>query len=196
MGCSAYFSATPSSSPIRGTRWSTTFRWRSRLPRDDDSIKNAPALGRGRTPRVERDSQTIENLVRPEPLKPVQRFVERRELVGVDPADLLHGTHMLLIERVDNVAHLAAFLGQLDTNRAAIDARALVVEKPHLDQLLEVVGDVRAEIIAARAQLSGCELLVSDIVKQQRLNRVDVGTAAAIELVLDHIEQPAVQPLD
>src|SRR6266850_5872846 len=77
-------------------------------------------------------SQPVEDLVGPEPLEPVQRFVERRELLGIDAADLLHGAHVLLIERLDDVAHLAALVGEPDADRAAVDARALVVEEAHL----------------------------------------------------------------
>src|ERR1700730_6679363 len=55
-----------------------------------------------------RSSQTIENLIGPEPLQPVQRLVEGGEFLGADAADLLDSAHMLLIEPVDDVAHLAA----------------------------------------------------------------------------------------
>src|SRR5262245_52229784 len=80
--------------------------------------KKRPGVGApGRGPPVkslEPRSQTVEDLIRPEPLEAVQRLVERRELVGIDAADLLDRAHVLLIERVDDVAHLAALLGQLD----------------------------------------------------------------------------------
>ena len=71
-----------------------------------------------------------------------------------------------------------------------------MIEEAHLDELLQIVGHVGAEIVAARAQLARGELLVADIVQQQRLHRIDVGAAAAIELVLDDVEQAAMQPLD
>ena len=71
-----------------------------------------------------------------------------------------------------------------------------MVEEAHLDQLLEIVGDVGAEIVAARAQFAGGQLLVADIVQQQRLHRIDVGAAAAVEFVLDDVEQSPVQTLD
>src|ERR1700741_4669007 len=90
-----------------------------------------------------------------EPLEPVQRLVEHRELVGIDAADLLHGAHVLLVERVDGVAHVAALVGELDAHRAPVDARALGIEEAHLDELLEIVGDVGAEVIAAGAQFAG-----------------------------------------
>src|SRR5262245_7633915 len=111
----------------------------------------APGRGPPVEPFLEPRSQTVEDLIRPEPLEAVQRLVQRRELVGIDPTNLLDGAHVLLIERIDDVAHLAALLGQLDAHRAAIDPRALMVEEAHLDELLEVIGDVGAEIVAARA---------------------------------------------
>ena len=71
-----------------------------------------------------------------------------------------------------------------------------MIEEAHLDQLLEIVGDIGAEIVAARAQFAGGELLVADIVEEQRLHRIDVGAPAAIELVLDDVEQTPVEALD
>ncbi len=71
-----------------------------------------------------------------------------------------------------------------------------MIEETHLDQLLEIVGDVGAEIVAARAQLAGSQLLVADIVQEQRLHRIDVGAPAAVEFVLDDVEQTPVQTLD
>src|SRR5665213_56738 len=140
--------------------------------------------------------QAIKNLIGPEALQPMQRLIERRELIGIDAADLLNRPHVLLVKRLDDVAHLTALVGQLDANRTAIDARALMIEKRHLDQLLQIVGDVGAEIVAARAQFTRGQLLVANIVEQQRLHRIDVGAAAAVEFVLDDVEQPAVQPLN
>ena len=71
-----------------------------------------------------------------------------------------------------------------------------MIEEAHLDELLQIVGDIGAEIIAARAQLAGGQFLVADIVQKQRLHRIDVGAAAAIEFILDDVEQSAVQTLD
>src|SRR5262245_63047958 len=105
--------------------------------------KRAPAgAGARREPPTETALQTIEDLVGPEPLEPVQRLVQGGELVGIDAADLLHRAHVLLVERIDDVAHLAALVRELDADRAAIDARTLMIEEAHLDELLEVVGDV------------------------------------------------------
>ena len=53
-------------------------------------------------------SEPVENLIGPEALEAVQRLVEHAELVGIDAADLLDRAHVLLVERVDDVADLAA----------------------------------------------------------------------------------------
>src|SRR6185436_15632576 len=76
-----------------------------------------------------------------------------------------------------------------------IDPRTLMIEEAHLDELLQVVGDVGAEIVTARAKLARGQLLVADVVEQKRLHRIDVGTAPAVELILDDIEQSPMQPL-
>ena len=103
---------------------------------------------------------------------------------------------VLVVQRLDNLVHRPALLGQADAHRAAVDPRAGMMEIAHLDELLDVVGDVRAEVVAAGAQLARGQLLVADVVEQQRLDAVDVVAAAALELVLDHVEEAAVQPLD
>src|SRR5262245_43183470 len=156
----------------------------------------APATRRGGGRQPKRRSQPIEDLTGPEPLEALQRRVERGELVAIDAADLGHGGHVLLVERIDDVAHLAPLVGKLDAHRAAVDPRALVIEVSHLHQLLEVVGHVGAEIIAPRAQLAGGEILLADIVQKQRLHRIDVAAAPAVELVLDDVEEATMQPLD
>src|SRR5262245_28575737 len=100
--------------------------------------KTAP----GRNARVDKVRlQPVEDLIGPEPLEPVQRLVQRRELVGTDATDLLDRANVLLIKRLDDIAHLATLVGEADADRAAIDARTLMVEEAHLDELLEVVGD-------------------------------------------------------
>src|SRR6202044_1060474 len=46
------------------------------------------------------------------------------------------------------------------------------------------------------AQFAGGEFFVADIIKKQRLNGIDVGATAAVEFVLDHVKQTAMQTLD
>src|ERR1700741_3958532 len=138
-----------------------------------------------------KSSEPIEDLIGPEPLEAVQRLVQRRELLVRDAADLLHGLDVLLVQRIDDLADLLALGGQADAHRTAVNARALMIEEAELDQLLQIVGDVGAEIVTARAQFARGQFLVADVVEQQRLDRVDVGTAPTIEFVLDDIEQAA-----
>src|ERR1700688_3455084 len=119
--------------------------------------------------RSEKVSEPIQDLVGPETLEPVQRLVQRRELLVRDAADLLHRLDVLLVQRVDDAADFLALRGQADAHRAAIDARTLMIEEAEFDQLLQIVGDVGAEVIAARTQLARGQFLVADIIEQQRL---------------------------
>ena len=67
--------------------------------------------GRGKSIYPQSGLEPVEDLVGPEPFEPVQRFVERGEFVGIDAANLLNGAHVLLIEPLDDVTHLAALVG-------------------------------------------------------------------------------------
>src|SRR6266478_2956301 len=91
-------------------------------------------------------SEPIQDLVGPEPLEPVQRLVEGRELLVRDAADLFHGLDVLLVKRVDDAADFLALRGEANANRTAIDARTLMVEEAEFNQLLQIVGDVGAEV--------------------------------------------------
>src|ERR1700686_2870948 len=119
-------------------------------------------------------SEPIQDLVGPEPLEPVQRLVEGRELLLRDAADLFHGLDVLLVKRVHDAADFLALRGQANANRAAIDARTLMVEEAEFNQLLQIVGDVGAEVIAARAQFARGQFLVADVIEQERLHRIDI----------------------
>src|ERR1700716_3892258 len=113
-------------------------------------------------------SEPIQDLVGPEPLEAMQRLVQRREFLVRDAADLFGGLDVLLIERIDDAADFLALRGQSDADRAAIDARALVIEKAEFDELLQIVRDIGAEVIAARAQFARGQFLVTDIIEQER----------------------------
>ena len=116
---------------------------------------------------VQRRSETILDLVGPEALEASQRLVHAVEVVGDDAADLLDRHSVLLIEADDDLVDVAAPVGQADADRATVDARAGVVEIAHLDQFLDVVGDVRAEIVAAGAQLAGRQFFIADVIQEQ-----------------------------
>src|SRR5246127_1884913 len=102
----------------------------------------------------------------------MQRLVQRRELLVRDAADLLDRLDGFLVKRIDDTADLLALRGQANADRAAIDARALMIEEAELDQLLQVVGAVGAEIVTARAQFARGQLLVTDVIEQERLHRI------------------------
>src|SRR6516165_8293092 len=184
----------------KGQRQAERHKNKSAPGRKNRSVRQGKSLkGTGCRSSVSRlgpiSSETIENLVGPEPLEAMQRLVQRRELLIGDAADLLDRLDVLLIQRIDDATDLLALLRQANADRTTINARALMIEEAELDQLLQVVGDVGAEIVAARAQFARGQLLVADIVQEQSLHRIDVGAATAIELVLDNIKQAAMQPL-
>src|ERR1700729_3537593 len=154
----------------------------------------SPAFWTGR--RRAALSEPILDLVGPVSLEAQQGGIHPNEVIAGNAANLFDRTRMLLIDPGDDAVHLFASLGQADPDRATVDARAGMMEEADLDQLLDVVGNVRAEIIAARAQLASGQFLVADIVQEQRLHRVDVGSPSAVELILDHVQQSAMKPLD
>jgi hypothetical protein len=102
---------------------------------------------------------------------------------------------VLLVKLVNDGADFPPFFRQLDAHGTAIDPRALMVEKAHFHKLFQVVGDVRAEIVTARAQFTGRQFLVADIEEQQGLHRIDVRPPPPVELILDHVQKAAMQPL-
>jgi hypothetical protein len=87
---------------------------RYRQRQGGEKICPGNAGARGRQPK--RRSQPIEDLIGPEPLQALQRLVERREFLASDSADLGHGGHVLLVKRIDDVTHLAPFVGELDAH--------------------------------------------------------------------------------
>ncbi len=71
-----------------------------------------------------------------------------------------------------------------------------MVDEAEVDELLDVVGDVRAQVVATRAQLNGGQFRIADVEEQEGLDGVDVGAALAVELVLDDVQKAAVKTLD
>src|SRR5208337_1758824 len=141
-------------------------------------------------------SEPILDLVAPVTLETLQRDVDAGEIVARNAADLLDRAGVLVVHAGDDPVNLLASLRQADANRAAVDAGAGMVEKAEFDQFLHIVGDVRSQIVAPCPQFARGQLLVADVVEQQRLDGVDVGAPAPIEFVLDDVEQSAVKPLD
>ena len=79
---------------------------------------------------------------------------------------------------------------------APVVGRALLEQIAVLDHLLDVVGYVRAQVIAALGEFAHRQLLLADIEEDQGLNVVEVTNAQAVQLGLDHFKALAVQTLD
>ena len=92
--------------------------------------------------------------------------------------------------------YVPALIGQADSHGSAVDARESMMQIAGFDQFLDIVRDVRTEVIAARTQFAGGQFLVADIIKQQGLHGIDVAAAASVEFVLDHVAKAAMQPLN
>src|SRR4029079_13790617 len=110
-----------------------------------------------------------------------ERLCQLREPLVRDATDLLDRLDVLLVERIDDAADLLALRGQANAHRAAINARALMIEEAELDELLQVAGNVGAEGVAVGTQLACGQLLVADVIEQEGLHRVDIGATATIE---------------
>ena len=54
-----------------------------------------------------------------------------------------------------------------------------------LDHLLDVVRNIRPEIVASRRQFADGEIVVADIVQDQALNVVDIVDTSPFQLGLD-----------
>src|SRR5262245_61202393 len=84
-------------------RWcglASCWKWK-RSPRRQSEPANAQRPGQSQGATQHEQScrlQPIEDLVGPEPLEPVQRLVEGRELLGIDAADLLDRANVLLVK--------------------------------------------------------------------------------------------------
>ena len=138
-------------------------------------------------------SQPVPDLIGPEAFEPDQRLVKPCELLGSDTAALLDRGDMFVIEGRDDVMNVTALVGQPDSHGAAVNPRARMMQIAGFDQFLDIVRDVRTEVIAARAQFASGQLLVGDIIQQQGLNGVDIAAAAPVEFVFDHVEKTAAQ---
>src|SRR6056297_2261424 len=175
-----------------GRRWRTPGTGRG-LRGASSWLKYLPDGRRGAAPP---GSVDVADLVAPEALEALEGSVH-----GLDPripehARFLEAARVALEEAGDDIANLAAAFGEAHADRAAVDLAALVVHVARLDELLEVVGDVRALVVAAGLQLARGDLVVADVEQQERLHGVDVEQAEPLELVFHDVEQEAVQAFD
>src|SRR5262245_34031748 len=94
--------------------------------------------------------EAVADLIRPAALEANQSLVETAEVFLGHLAHGFHRAELALIELLHDLAGFLALFGQADAHAAAVGLRPLVVQVAHVDELLEIVGDVRAEIVAAR----------------------------------------------
>src|SRR6056297_2306602 len=174
-----------------GHRWRTPGTGRGRRGASP-WLKYRPDGRRGAPP----GSVDVTDLVAPEALEALQCFVHRLDPRIPEHARFLEAARVALEKAGDDIANLPATVGEAHADRAAVDLAALVVHVAGLDELLEVVGDVRALVVAAGLQLARGDFVFADVEEQKRLDGVDVEQAEPLELVLDDVEQEAVQAFD
>src|SRR5262245_14970950 len=78
------------------------------MPRSAGKTRKAPAEPGVRALRLGECLQAVEDLVGPEPLQPVQRFVQSHELLGVDSPHLLDRAYLLLVQALYDIADARA----------------------------------------------------------------------------------------
>ena len=74
--------------------------------------------------------------------------------------------------------------------------RTLLNQIARFDHLLQIVRDIRPQVITAQRQFADGQLIAADAVKDQALHVVDVLDVLAVQLELEHVEELAVQPLN
>jgi hypothetical protein len=74
--------------------------------------------------------------------------------------------------------------------------RALLLQLAVLNHLLDVIGHVGAQIVAALRQLTDGQFIGSDIEQDERLDVINVPDALAIKLGFNDIKELTVHPFD
>src|SRR6266568_6415606 len=131
----------------------------------------------------------------PEALEPAQRHDDLLQIL-IGDRGLRQELDVAAMHDAQLVAQGAPLVGEPDVDRAAVVHRALLHEVVVLDHLLDVVGNVRAQITAPQRQLADGHLGVADVEQHQALHVVDVVDAKPFELQLHDFEKMAVKPLD
>src|SRR5271165_5856007 len=121
----------------------------------------------------------------PEALEPAQGDAGGLKVIHVHRRLRQHA-EMPLMHRAQLVPQPSSLFGQMHVDRPAVVRRALLREIPVLDHLLDVVGDVRAEIAAAQGQLADGHFGVADIEEHHSLDIVDVVNSESFELELHY----------
>src|SRR5271169_2970365 len=98
----------------------------------------------------------------PEPLQPAKRHANRLEVVHIYRGLRQH-FELALKHDAHLVAQPRSLAGQSNADRAAVVQRAFLYQIAVFDHLLDVVGDVRAEITAAQRQFADGHLRISNV---------------------------------
>ena len=93
-------------------------------------------------------------------------------------------------------AELKTLIRQFYEDGAAIMRRALLEKVTMLGHLLNVVGHVRSEIVAAQRQFTDGQLVATDILQDECLHVFDVADVVSLELGLDNLKKLAVHTFE
>src|SRR5690606_792086 len=193
----------PTSARMRAARGETAKALPSAT--DPDSQKPWPSVENGQSRVValchrraspatqSQGSVDIADLFGPEPLHPAQRSIDLIHTADIDDATFFEAVRMAQEQVRDLIAQEPALFGQSHPHRTPVDFRPLMVHIAQIDQLFEIIADVRTLVITAAFQLTRGHLIFADVEQEQGLNRIDLQYTQALELILDDIKQQSVQ---
>src|SRR5215469_16597930 len=126
------------------------------------------------------NSELEADLVDPETLETAQAHIRAFKVRHGDVAHRFERTEMTVEEHAQHVAHGLALAGQAHENGAPVDLGTFVMDIAALDELLEIVRHVGAQVVTARAQFARRQFLIADIEQEQRSHAVDLAFVAPI----------------
>jgi hypothetical protein len=128
-------------------------------------------------------------------LEPTKRDAGGLKIVSAH-SGLRQHLGMVPMYRAQALSQFEPFFGQSNVDRTAVVHRALMREIFVLHHLLDVIGDIRAEIAPAQSEFADCHFGITYIEKHHCLDVVDVVNPPPLQLQLHHLQELAVQTLD
>lgn len=116
----------------------------------------------------------VADLVGPIPLNPFERHVDVENFVGIDTCGFFHADSVTQEQVLDDIKDLASLFRQTDPDRTTINFTPLVVHEIIFNELLEVIGNIRALVIAPRFQFTCGDFIIADVEQKKPLDRVDL----------------------
>src|SRR4029077_4897696 len=101
-----------------------------------------------------------------------------------------------LVHALQSVAQFGALVSQPHTAPPTVVHRALLRQMASLDQFLNVVRHIGAEIAAAQNELADAHLGAAHVEQHQCLYGVDVVTTEPVEITLNDFKEISVEPLN